>query len=148
MMHSSSKKAGLTALAVATLLWAVPASAEPVRTYAQIPFEFMAGSDVMPAGQYEVTVDDFSRVVLRNTTESKMHYIPLSIHFVTRTSADLTAGKLRFEQHDGTMYLTVAWAPGHEDGRAVSGSQRMFKAMQGSGSESGSVAATSDIPLK
>ena len=45
------------ALGVAALLWVVPAGAQVSTMRIQIPFTFTAGSEVLPAGWYSVTVD-------------------------------------------------------------------------------------------
>ena len=129
MKYLSSKKASLTALGLATLLWTMPASAQVSKTRCEIPFQFVAGSQVLPAGQYEVTTDQFARILLRHTRESAVHTVGLTSTYQARPPQNLSAGKLRFSQYGGTLFLTAIWAPGQEDGRTIAPSRRLTEAI-------------------
>ena len=53
MKSIHSRKAGLAAFAVAALLYAAPVSAQTHLMRVNIPFQFAAGNQVLPAGEYE-----------------------------------------------------------------------------------------------
>lgn len=133
-------KAGLAALAVTALFGAAPATAQPYPRF-DIPFQFAAGNELLPAGQYEVVVDHVARIQLRNTTETTVHCVALSAKSKTRSPKHSQA-TLRFDGYDGTMFLTAAWARGQADGRIVQPSGRLAEAMRASLSESRGAGAT------
>lgn len=131
MKNTNSQKARLAALAVTALLWAVPASAQTAARI-DIPFAFVAGNEVLPSGQYELVMDDFARIMLRNTTERAVHFVGVSGKYERRSSTYLAPATLRFSRYAGTMFLTAAWAPGREDGKCVRLSGRLAEAMRAS----------------
>ncbi len=129
MKSINSMKAGFAALAVTTLLLAAPASAETHWMRFQVPFQFTAGNEVMPAGQYEVVLDEFPHILLRNLRDVDVHAVALSVKAVKRSSSNLGVGTLRFEAYGGEMYLTAAWARGHEDGLTLRPAGKLLEAM-------------------
>jgi len=147
MKNRNSKKVRLAALAVTALLWAVPASAQTHVARIDIPFQFAAGNEMLPAGQYELVMDEFARIVLRNTSETAVHFVALSGKYERRSSIYLSTATLRFHRYAGAMFLTGAWAPGHEDGRSVRPSGRLAEAMRASldGNSAASVALDSGL---
>ncbi len=148
MKDVSFMKAGLAALAVTVLLSAAPANAQTQVTRIDIPFVFGAGNEMLPAGQYEMVLDRFPRILLRNTTGKTFHSIALSAVWGKRSSADVSPATLRFERYAGTMFLTAAWAPGQEDGRTVLPSGRQAEAMRASLNESHPAPVMIDASLK
>ena len=134
MKTLNSMKAGLAALAMTALFGAAPAAAQPYPQF-DIPFQFTAGNEVLPAGHYEVVIDHFARIQIRNTTETTAHCVALSANSKTR-SPNYSQATLRFNRYDGTMFLSAAWARGQADGRIVQPSGRLAEAMKASLSES------------
>lgn len=129
MRYLNFKNITLAAVAAAALLWTAPAQAQEHRVRFEIPFPFVAANQVLPAGSYEVTLDNFSRVIFQSTADATVHAIPLSRRSESRAS-DRSGALLRFQRLSGTMFLTNAWNPGREDGRAVVPSTRMLEAMR------------------
>jgi len=148
MKNLNSLKAGLAALAVAALLWSAPANAQTHVARIDIPFPFVAGNEMLPAGQYEVVLDEFAHMLLRNPTETTIHFVALSGSYEKRSSANLTPATLRFHRYSGTMFLTAAWAPGHEDGRTVRRSGRLAEAIRASLAANGSASVDIDSGLE
>ena len=141
-----SRKATLTVLAAAALFCAAPMRAQRASTRFEIPFAFVAGSEMYPAGVYEFTYDPFARILVRAITESTTHVVPLAAKYESRPMASIEKSRLRFQQYGGTMFLTVVWAAGHEDGRAVAVSPRLIEARNTTAdpSKPGTVALESD----
>lgn len=148
MKDLSFMRVGLAALAATALLWAVPAKAQTHVARFTIPFQFGAGNDVYPAGQYEVVLDQFARILLRNSNGTGAHFVALYGKYARRSSPNLSPATLRFERYDGAMYLTAAWAPGYEDGRTVRPSGKLAEAMRASRGGNGSAIVTLDASVR
>ena len=105
------------ALGVAALLWAVPAGAQVARMRMEIPFTFVAGDRVLPAGAYWVTVDqDFHRCRLDGLSNSTIQLIRLLPASDRRSLTNAVQGTLRFTRYGGQHFLSAVWRPGHEQG--------------------------------
>lgn len=141
MKNLKSPKSGLMTLALTALFCVAPLTAQPYPRF-HIPFQFAAGNELLPAGQYEVVIDHFARIQLRNTNETTAHFVVLSAKSKSRSSSDSSQATLRFDRYAGTMFLTAAWARGQADGKIVQHSERQSEAMQASLGESGRAGMT------
>lgn len=115
----------------AALLVAVSASiAQTSRgdTVVDIPFNFVAGGQALPAGHYIVhTVDDGA---LRISNGKAGAY--LVTHAATRDSSD--GSKLVFHRFGSTYFLSSVWAQGRETGQEV-GRSRAEREMESRSAE-------------
>jgi len=148
MKYLNSRIASLTMVAAAAVLWVAPASAQSTKVRVDIPFEFVAGNSVLPAGQYYVTLDGFPRVLLQGTNEKNGHMVALSGKSETRPASGAAGAKLQFSRYAGTVFLTGVWAPGHEDGKVVARSARLTEAMNAAGGEGGPTVMDLNSSLK
>lgn len=88
---------------------ALAAQAQSVVAKAKVPFEFAAGSSMMPAGEYTVEVPELSGVILLHGDSGSNVVL-----FTTASPAPaLTSSvKLVFERRDGMAYLAGVEWPG------------------------------------
>ena len=98
---------------------------------ANIPFDFVVGSEIFPAGQYSVALIG---QVLLELRDSQGHAL---INVLTQSvQAPATPGqpKLRFKQEGGQIVLTQVWQEGNEIGQQVLRSKSVTVAVRrGSG---------------
>ena len=131
------------ALGVAALLWAVPAGAQVARMRMEIPFTFVAGDRVLPAGAYWVTVDqDFHRCRLDGLSNSTIQLIRLLPASDRRSLTNAVQGTLRFTRYGGQHFLSNVWRPGQEEGSRVVNSKRLLEAAKLSGGDAGPTVTT------
>lgn len=86
------------------------AQAQSAIAKAKIPFDFAAGSAMMPAGEYTIEVPDLSGIMLLHGKSGNS-----VILFATSSSApvETTSPKLVFERRDGMAHLAgVEWPGG------------------------------------
>jgi hypothetical protein len=79
-----------------------------------VPFPFLAGEQVMPAGQYLVSVDQGARTVsLRHQDGSSV----LSLRLIPgkRGSGAVDSGKLLFKVYGNARVLSRIWTRGYPD---------------------------------
>lgn len=143
MKKQNTFKAALAVLAFGTVVASVPVMAAD-RTMARfdIPFEFVVGNDVLPAGHYEVSLVPDTRVMVRDISEAKSHVVGLSLDRQTRPYVHAEKSQLRFHRYGNTMYLTAVWGAGHLDARMVKPGKSMMEAQKtdvGAATESSSV---------
>ncbi len=119
------------ALGVAALLWVAPAGAQVSRMRMDIPFTFVAGDQVLPAGAYWVTVDqDFLRCRLDSVSNSTVQLIGLSVATDRRPQMKADLGTLRFTRYGGQYFLSNVWRPGRDVGNRVVASKRLLEAAE------------------
>jgi len=98
---------------------------------ANIPFDFVVGSEIFPAGHYSVALIG---PVLLELRDSEGHAL---INVLTQSvQAPATPGqpKLRFNKEDGQIVLTQVWQEGNEIGQQVLRSKSVTVAVRrGSG---------------
>lgn len=124
-------KALLAAAGLAVLTLAVPASAQTSNFQVRIPFSFVAGNHMVPAGQYNVTVDgDLAR--LRNLTGASItdHIVVLQPGATSRSSSNAEYGTLRFAKYGEKYFMTGVWKPGTTTGNGVTPSKRLLDSAQ------------------
>jgi hypothetical protein len=115
------KKQALTMIALMVLVGSLTASAKAqslwrVKLVANIPFEFSAGNQMLPAGEYIVKpVNPASdQVVLQITSKDGRNSVMLRMTS-TRGKASETA-VLVFHRYGDHYFLAQAWTPGERDG--------------------------------
>ena len=117
------------ALGAAALLWAAPASAQVSRMRMDIPFTFVAGDRILPAGNYWVTVDqDFLRLRFDSMSDRIVGMIRLAAATDSRPGTKAAQGTLRFTRYGGQHFLSAVWRPGQEEGNRVVTSKRLLEA--------------------
>ncbi len=80
---------------------------------ADIPFPFVAGDEVVPAGIYFVTVDeDFLRVKFNSLQDTRIRAVRLSPGTSNRKSAASEPGTLTFYKYGEHYVLRTVWRPG------------------------------------
>jgi hypothetical protein len=149
MKSQISGKAMFIALGAAALLWVAPAGAQSSRMQMEIPFTFVAGDQTLPAGLYNVTVDQgFRTCRFESMTDSDVRVVRLSPAADSRPMAKWGVGSLRFARYGGQHFLSNVWRPGQEDGNRVVTAKRLLEAAKskGNGSDGSQTVVTVDIP--
>lgn len=83
-----------------------------------IPFEFTAGTMVLPAGEYRVQkAADYSSTLLIQRTDRSAAILTQS--FATASSAPQTQSKLIFHRYGNRYFLSQVWIAGSERGREL-----------------------------
>jgi hypothetical protein len=118
----------LIILGLAALSLGITASAQTKTMRFDVPFQFVAGNESLPAGQYDVTVDEFSRMVIRPASGMGVHLVPLTSTYLTRAVDVIGDGRLLFTKYGDNLFLTAAWRPGYSDARMVTKSKRLQEA--------------------
>jgi len=115
MKNLTSKTRVLLAISVVALVSVTSAYAETTSMRAHIPFQFRAGSALLPAGQYQVDyASAFSRLMLRATENGAGVYLP---HWPTQRSATAPqSGMLVFHKYGEHYFLRQVWSPGQSEG--------------------------------
>jgi hypothetical protein len=134
------------ALSAAALLWVAPAGAQDSRMRMEIPFTFVAGGHVLPAGHYWVTVDqDFGRCLFAGQADSTAQMIRLSPVTDNRPLAKAEQGTLRFTRYGGQHFLSNVWRPGQRYGNRVVASRRLLEAAKSKVSDGGGSPTETDV---
>ena len=82
-----------------------------------IPFEFHAGAQTLPAGHYEVTPETIQNVLMIRCLECKAAAL-IPVNSVEAGKAPET-GSLVFNRYNGTRFLAQVWTPGWAVGREL-----------------------------
>jgi hypothetical protein len=96
----------MLALIVALTAVSVQAQTSSNRLKFTVPFEFNVGSEVLPAGDYTVSVEN--QTVRLQKTDGKANMIALSQRTVSARDTDSKV-KLMFRQYGGHAYLSQVW---------------------------------------
>lgn len=79
---------------------------------AEIPFDFMAGQRVMPAGTYEITHSD-NMLELRETSQKAAEFLIAHAAYTVHTPA---SSSLVFDRRGDKYFLRQIWTAGNNDG--------------------------------
>jgi hypothetical protein len=110
---------------MAALLWVAPASAQTDVSQYNVPFSFVAGNEVIPAGHYRVTVDtNFYLCRLEPTGSTGIHVIRLVPGATARKIGKSSAGVMQFAKLDGQYFFTGIWKTGEVSGHETLASRR------------------------
>jgi hypothetical protein len=119
MKNLISKTTVRIALGLVVLLSVTTASAETVGRF-QIPFQFLMGDKVLPAGDYKVTIDAASmRIQLASWDGSAS--VNLTANTPHRVAAD--TGKLVFQKYGRVLVLREMWRSGANYGHELTTSK-------------------------
>jgi hypothetical protein len=119
MKNLISKTTLRIALGLVVLLSVTTASAETAGRF-QIPFQFLMGDKVLPAGDYKVTVDTANmRIQLSGWEGSASVY--LTANSPNRTATD--TGKLVFNKYGRILVLREMWKSGSSHGHELTTSK-------------------------
>jgi hypothetical protein len=129
MKNLNTYKAALAVLALGTLVGTMTAAAAD-RSMARfdIPFQFVVGNEVLPAGHYEVVLVPDARVAVREVSEAKTHIVGLTRNFQSRSSVNSEKSLLRFSKYGDTLFLSAVWGAGDVDARTVAPGKPMIEA--------------------
>jgi hypothetical protein len=103
------------ALGLVVLLSVTTASAETVGRF-QVPFQFLMGEKVLPAGDYKVNIDTANmRIQLASWEGSASVY--LTANSLDRATVD--TGKLVFHKYGRVLVLREMWRSGSNHGHEL-----------------------------
>ena len=107
-----------TLLGLGLLLAVSAARAQEAGVKANIPFDFVAGSQVMPAGEYVVTPEGSSgQVILIRSNDTKAARFANAFKCSSSRPSDTT--KLVFRTAGGRYFLYQIWSQGYDQGREL-----------------------------
>ena len=98
---------GLAVAAFIVMLGASSAKASTPLLRADIPFDFMAGSTMLPAGTYTITEDTPGALLIRN---EKLGSDAAFVLAKMETTKPQDSGKLIFNRYGDTYFLNQVWS--------------------------------------
>jgi hypothetical protein len=105
-------------LGLGLLLAVSAAHAQESGVKANIPFDFVAGNQVLPAGEYLLTPEGTSgQVVLIRSSDNKAAKFATAFNCSSARPSDST--KLVFHTMGGRYYLYQIWRQGFDQGRQL-----------------------------
>jgi hypothetical protein len=144
MKSLSLKMAFMIGMGASLLTMAVRANAETLSMRFDVPFAFVAGGQVLPAGMYEVRLDGAAIVDLRSMRDSHIHRLWLAHRIERKNGTDL--GTMRFQNVGDRMTLEAIWGPWRTEGFELKPSNPA--AMQVGSAKTGAPAVTLDVHAK
>ena len=118
----------LVGLGLAALLLAAPATAQISTMQYKIPFAFVAGNQLLPAGTYQVTLDtNFYLCRFQSMEERTTHTVRVLPGTTDRSWRETATGALRFLRHEGRLYLAGVWKQGAVAGHETVVSRRVIE---------------------
>jgi hypothetical protein len=112
-MKLLSRIAFPAAVALAVLATGALSGAQPFHMRVQVPFSFLAGDQMHPAGAYSVSVDqDFKSMSLRAADDARADLLPLGFTPVERRGSDPGRAFLRFQKLGDSYVLRGVWGSG------------------------------------
>jgi len=116
-MNLLSKKALLIAAGAAAFALVTSANAQTSLMRVDIPFSFVSGDETLPAGVYQIRVDDQTyRMVLIPAAETRIHAVRMALTSVKRSSSNSDFGTLQFQKYGDQYVLSAVWKPGQTEG--------------------------------
>jgi cytochrome c5 len=107
-----NRTAARLVIAVLFMLFAsAPSFGQTQGMNVEIPFQFILGSQTLPAGTYSFSVDNFG-LVLQSDSEGKLH--AMIITRLTGPSGFLQEGSLVFDKASAGSILSEVWIPGSD----------------------------------
>jgi hypothetical protein len=80
---------------------------------ADVPFDFQSGSEMMPAGRYDIQQSDNHVLILRGTNQNRSQFL-LALNAEALKPSD--HGKLIFHRYGNRYFLYQIWSPGTTTG--------------------------------
>jgi len=122
MKNLISKTAILMTATMIALMTVAPAAAQPNAVRANVPFEFHAGNQTLPAGQYQITLDPVSKQVTERAIEGGAGAFLSARQSSARAGAAETS--LAFNKYGDTYFLrevrnygsvSYSWGPSKKE---------------------------------
>lgn len=111
------------AISLAALLAVTSANAQTTWMRVQVPFQFLAGDKLLPAGEYEVEYDPASyRMTVRSFSNSAGMFLSVGRTELARPAED--KGTLVFYKYGSHYVLRRAWLPDRTQGFELPKSNR------------------------
>jgi hypothetical protein len=143
MKHQLTKLTATVAIGIAALLAAAPAGAQTTPTRFNVPFAFLAGDRMHPAGAYVVNLDRTFHVLrLRSAAGANQETLPLKWVPISRQEGASMPGILRFRQYGSVLALRGIWASDARDGvelQVSNAEKELARANGGAGADVDSV---------
>lgn len=99
-----------------------------------VPFNFLAGNQVMPAGDYTVRYDPrFNLVDILPTPGRGIHRVMLHAKFTKRPGNNSEGGLLTFAKYGDKFVLRGIWSDGASEGHEAIASKAEIELARGSG---------------
>jgi hypothetical protein len=92
-----------------------PAAAQTQSVTVNIPFDFSANDQNVPAGTYRISLQDPRYLSFVDTQSTKKQYLMLVQPTWDQNSQD--GGRLLFRRYGESNYLYQVWMPGQGEGR-------------------------------
>lgn len=80
---------------------------------ADIPFDFRSGSEMMPAGKYDIQALSNRVLIVRSTTHTRSQFL---LTTNTQTLKPSDRGKLIFHRYGSKYFLYQVWSSGQSNG--------------------------------
>src|SRR5271154_389688 len=80
---------------------------------ADVPFDFQSGSEMMPAGRYDIRQSANHVLILRGTNQNRSQFL-LALNAEALKPSD--HGKLLFHRYGNRYFLYQIWSPGTTTG--------------------------------
>ena len=117
----------LIALGLGAMMCAAPAVAQTTMRF-NVPFAFVAGDHVMPAGAYRVTLDNsFGLARFEGLSDLSVQLVRLVPGGIERKTGSNYTGSLRFAKYGEKYFLDGVWKAGSIAGNATIPSKRMLE---------------------
>ncbi len=118
MQNLNSRRGLLIVAGLALLSFSVPAiAADTTYMRIDIPFAFLAGNEILPAGTYHVDVSNsYNYADFRSTNETKIHRVLLAASRVERSLRESEVGTLQFQRYGDRLVLRAVFNPSKSEG--------------------------------
>ena len=103
--------------AIAVVLSAATLFAQSPKVTAKVPFEFVAGGQTLPAGEYTIERNSNSTVTIQDAT-GNVHLVVLS-QPVSKSGVTTPGAALVFELNQGKTFLSQVWTGKERNGRQL-----------------------------
>ena len=119
-MNLFSSKTVLVALGAAVLFLATPASAQTSNVRVDVPFSFVAGGQLLQAGEYRIDVDDARHIVrIASVDTGSMNFVRVLPVTTSRGMRDSDKAVVRFARQGEQYVLDGVWQRGEVQGNIV-----------------------------
>jgi len=111
-------------LTAAFTIAVVSANGQSIRAVAQIPFDFVIGDKVLPAGEYTVNAMTQDGSVLRIHNDEAGQAATRVTNTVIAKSSRNSKSRLIFHRYGQTYFLAEVWREGDSEGRLLQQSKK------------------------
>jgi hypothetical protein len=109
---------------------------------ANVPFDFQSGSELMPAGRYDIQQSANHILILRGTNQNRSQFL-VALNAETLKPSD--HGKLRFHRYGNRYFLYQVWSPANSSGFELPKSQAEQETLRAANNPAPSI---SELALK